>query len=455
MFSDEILFTNDPFNKPQFFLESKKFSVKTIKDKINIISKNTWINLDEKFSFPIGRRKIIDRDPISRWGIGSDYDEKDGFYVSRSFNTRKIFGKYDLRLTPSLLIQRALKGSTNSFVEKKSSILSSKVSQDISFSDYFALNTSLKGPINSWLLDINTNLNSLDFDRFSNAFRGLVTLEKSIDLNSRKIEFGKESKYLNNEINFQFYGAYRQKVPRRFQADGEIYLGKGFAISNNKSWQTKNLKNEFSVNYGIGEFEAKGKQSNNLKTLKRNVLTATYGNEIPIWQKENIDDQINNSYKYSSEVINQGLTWLTSVNSGIYFYGDGSQQNAISFSSGPRIILGSFKKKFLDYTDFNLQSNFIIKNGESPFDFDDIDKTQRLKLYLEQQIVGPLLFSYEGFFNLDNNSSDYGKFSNNTYALNIKRRAYSISTFYRESSQAFGIQFKLNNFNYLGASSRF
>ena len=455
LFSDGIVFTNDPLNKPQFLLESKNFSVKTIKDKISIISKNTWLNLDEKVSFPIGRRKIIDRDPISRWGIGSDYEDKDGFYVSRSFNTRKILGKYDLRITPYLLIQRVIKGDTNSFVEKNSSILSNKVSQDISLSDYFALNTSIKGPINSWVLDINTDLNSLDYDKFLNAFRGLITLEKSINLDSKKIDLGKKSKYLSNELNFQFFGAYRQNVPRSFTDDEEIYLGKGFALSNKKLWQSKNSKNGFSISYGIGEFEAKEKQSNNLRTSLRNVLTANYENEIPIWKKENIDYQIDSSYKYSPKVINQGLSWLSAINSGIYFYGDGSQQNAISFSSGPRILLGSYKKKFLDYTDFNLQANFIIKNGESPFAFDDIDNTQKLNFYLEQQIIGPLLFSYEGFLNLDNNSNDYGKFSNNTYSLNINRRAYSIGTFYKESSNAFGIQFKLNNFNYTGSSSRF
>ena len=66
----------------------------TVKDKLKFISKNTWLNFDDKFNFPIGRRSIIDRDPISRWGIGSDNEEKDGFYISRGFNTRKILEKY-------------------------------------------------------------------------------------------------------------------------------------------------------------------------------------------------------------------------------------------------------------------------------------------------------------------------------------------------------------------------
>ena len=456
LFSDRIFFTNDPFNKPQFLLESKNFSVKTINDKLRIISKSTWVNLDDKLSFPIGTRRIIDREPISRWGIGSDFEDKDGFYLFRSFNTRKIFDKYDVKITPYFLIQRALKGDTNSFVEKNASILSSEVTQDISLSDYFAINTLITGELKSWDLNIDTDINSLDFDKFPNTFRGLITLEKSIDLNSKKTDFSKNIKSQSNELKVQLYGAYRQKVVRSFTGDEEMYLGKGFTISNNKFWETnKNLKHIFSLNYDIGEFEAKETNSNNLKTTIRNVFTVTYQNEIPIWQKQNIDDQIDISYKYSPEVIKPGLTWLSSVKTGIYFYGDDSQQNAISFSSGPRIILGSYKKKFFDFTDFNLQANFIIKDGESPFAFDNVDTTQNLKFNLDQQIFGPLTLSYEGYFNLDNNSSDYGKFSQNTYSLNIKRRAYSIGAFYKESSQAFGIQFNLNNFDYTGSSSKF
>ena len=74
---------------------------------------------------------------------------------------------------------------------------------------------------------------------------------------------------------------------------------------------------------------------------------------------------------------------------------------------------------------------------------------------MEQQIIGPLLFSYEGFVVLDNKLDDYGKLSNNKFGLNIKRRAYSVGAFYKESNQAFGIQFNINNFNYLGNGSKF
>ena len=217
----------------------------------------------------------------------------------------------------------------------------------------------------------------------------------------------------------------------------------------------KKSTNNLTFNYDFGEFEAKQKNENNLKTLTRNVFTATYANELPIWKKQNLDNVIDNSYKYSPLVIKQGLSWLSSVKSGAFYYGDGSQQKAISFTTGPKLILGSFKNMFFDYTNLNVSGNFILKDGESPFAFDDIDKTQRLNLYLEQQLIGPLLLSYEGFLNLDNNSNDYGKLTKNTYALNVKRRAYSVGAFYKESSKAFGIQFMINNFNYSGSTSSF
>ena len=57
--SDDIYFTNDPLNKPQFVLQSKNFSGEIIDEKTKIISGNTWLILDNKIKFPIGRRKYL------------------------------------------------------------------------------------------------------------------------------------------------------------------------------------------------------------------------------------------------------------------------------------------------------------------------------------------------------------------------------------------------------------
>ena len=55
-----------------------------VNDKVRLLSKNSWVILDQNFIFPIGRRKIFKRDKISKWSIGSDYSDMDGIFISRS-----------------------------------------------------------------------------------------------------------------------------------------------------------------------------------------------------------------------------------------------------------------------------------------------------------------------------------------------------------------------------------
>ena len=88
--SNKILFTNDAFNEPQFLIRSKDFSAEIIEDKPKLISRNTLLILDDKVSLPIGKRTLFEKDRLTRWGIGSDYGEKDGFYIFRGFDVVKI-----------------------------------------------------------------------------------------------------------------------------------------------------------------------------------------------------------------------------------------------------------------------------------------------------------------------------------------------------------------------------
>ena len=132
IFSKKIFFTNDPFNKPQFIIISNNFSGEIKEEKIKFIGRNNWINLDNKLSLPIGRWSFFDRDPISKWTFGSDYEDKDGLYISRSFE-ESIFNNLKLHLTPFYLIQRSINNYSNAFRSPGSSILSSKVKNDISF----------------------------------------------------------------------------------------------------------------------------------------------------------------------------------------------------------------------------------------------------------------------------------------------------------------------------------
>ena len=61
------------------------------------------------------------------------------------------------------------------------------------------------------------------------------------------------------DLDLKLYFANRQKVLRSFADDEEIYLGKGFTVSNKRIWENESSKNNLTLNYDIGEFEAKRK----------------------------------------------------------------------------------------------------------------------------------------------------------------------------------------------------
>ena len=453
--SDDIFFTNDPLNKPQFVLQSKNFTGEIINNKTKIISGSTWIILDDKIKIPIGRRRIFDDDPISKWGIGSDYEEKDGFYISRGFQNIDISNNYKLKLQPYYLIQRSIQGTTKSFRAKDSSILSDKETRNIVFGDNFGLDAYLKGKLYSWDLDLKTSLNSLDTDKFSESLRSKLNLKKTINLNtSFDSDFSNSSEF-NNYLDFKISNSYREKIDRGFSGEEEIYFGNSFFISNRKYWQKdENIKN-LNLIYGFGEYKAEKKDEKKLTTLSRNFFGATFNNSFPLWIKKSIDKEINYRYKYSPNVIKQGLYWNNEIRTGIFLYSNDLSQSALTFNAGPQLTLGSFKNNFLDYSNITLTGSFIFKDGESPFAFDDIDKTNRLRINLEQQLIGPVLLTYDTYLNLDSDNKEYGKFSKHKYGLDIKRRAYSVGAFYDASNNSAGINFKIYNFDYRGLSPKF
>ena len=483
--SKKIFFTNDALNKPQFLIRSKNFTAEIVEDKPKIISRNTLLILDDKLSFPIGKRTLFDKDPLTKLGLGSDYGEKDGFYVSRGFDVVKISNSFDLKLQPYFLIQRALMGYSNSFRAPDSSILSPKVKNDIDLTDNFALDADLNGKFNLWDINLNTSLSSFNLDRLQEATRSKLTLRRIFDLNAKDRLYKKESNLNNtndekildledfnltkkydldlsgkneilekesfsNFIDLKFFSSYREKVNRGFSGEHEIYFGNGLSVENKKTWKVDNRETNLTTLFNIGEYKAKLKDTNLHKTLLRNVLAAKYSYKFPLWVNNKLDKNINTSYKYSSEVIKQRIDWINTIQAGIFFYSDDSNQKAITLNTGPTIVLGSFKNNFLDYTSLDLKTTYVIGEGESPFAFDNIDESFRINFKFDQQIYGALVFSYENGYNLDN-----GKFDKGNYGLDFKRRAYSIGAFYNKNDESLGFRFNIFNFDYSGLSPKF
>ena len=116
---------------------------------------------------------------------------------------------------------------------------------------------------------------------------------------------------------------------------------------------------------------------------------------------------------------------------------------------------GKFKRNFLDFTQLSISPEFIIKNGESPFKFDDFNNDSRIRFNLKQQLYGPLTFGFEGSYNINNNSSSYGDIQNITYSLGVNRRAYSINLSYDEDNKAVFLGFKVFNFDFQKSNKSF
>ena len=455
--SKKIFFTNDPFNKPQFLIRSKNFSAEIIKDKLELISRNTRIIFDDKLSIPIGRRKINDNDPLTRWGIGWDQSEKDGIYIFRNTKSRQVFKDFELKLQPYFLLQRSIEGKTNLYVEKDFSLFSDKVEHNNKFLDLIALDANLDGKLGSWKFDLNSKLNSLNLERITEANRTELSISKSIDLNLNNKNYEFKDEKISSDIKFKnffdtrIYSNYREKITGTFAGDQEIYSAYGLSLANRRIWD----KYSYSFIYDISQFNSKRKDFNELINLNRNMIAAKYSSEYSLWNKNNFNKEINSDYKYFPKIIDQGLNWKSNINLGHYIYSNGSTQSGITFSSGPSLTIGELKKDYFDYLNLQVIGTYSIKDGQSPFDFDDISDALRLKLSTEFQIFGPLVFKYESFLNLDAQSSEYGQMQRNHFALDVQRRAYSLGAFYSPDSESVGIQFNIFNFDYSGLNPSF
>ena len=107
------------------------------------------------------------------------------------------------------------------------------------------------------------------------------------------------------------------------------------------------------------------------------------------------------AYRYSPVAIVPGLTFDTNVNTLLAAYGDGTHQNTISFSGGPTLTLGTFSQPFLDYTRVSMSGGVTLKQGSSPFNFDQAVDLSTLGIGITQQIVGPLLLDAGFAINVD------------------------------------------------------
>ena len=440
--SKRAVFSNDLLESKQVKLAINSLVVISEEDKLRFKSALNSLIFEEKVSIPfwLGDRTLTKSGEFfefdNRWNFGYENLDKDGYFIGRKFNSLDISDNFVLNLEPQFLIQRSLKGYTKSFVKKNESIISEKVRSDISFADYFALKSQIKGKINNWDIQIDKNLNSLDFDKFAEASRFKTKLSKEINI-------------LNSKWDKSFYGIYRERVWNGSLGEAEIYSGYGSKLQKENTWVIDGIKKKEILSLGLANITAEDIKELNSK----NLVTSIKGNffysldqKFPISIEYPKNKSIDVSYKYIPEPITKGLSLNTKLEASYSFYENGAHHEYLGVGIGPELILGNFKNKVFDYTRLSIFPFYKFISGESVFKFDQNYDKFTLNIAFDQQLIGPILLKSSGSLNLTNDSDDYGKFINSKIALHWKKRSYEFGIFYQPHNQAGGVSFTLYGF---------
>ncbi len=435
--SKKALFSNDLLESKQVKLAINSLEVYPRDEKLRFKSSLNYLIIDEKVSIPfwLGDRAFNFNNSQfdNRWNLGYENLDKDGYFIGRKFNSIEIFNNFILDLEPQFLMQRSFKGYTKSFVNKDESITSSKVKRNTSFEDYFALKSIIKGKINTWDLRIDKNLNTLDFDKFSDAFRLKTELSKEIDL-------------LDSKWEKSFYGVYRERFWNGSLGEAEIYSGYGSKLQKENTWIVDGIKKTEFLSLGLANITAEALNTKQLITNLKGNLFYSLDQKFPINIVDPQKKAIDISYKYIPEPITKGLSLNTKLEASYSFYENGDHQEYVALGIGPELVLGNFKNKTFDYTRISLLPFYKFDSGDSVFKFDQNYENFTLDISFDQQLYGPIILKSFGILNLTNDSNDYGEFISSQISLNWKKRSYEVGIFYQPHNQAGGISFSLFGF---------
>ncbi len=437
--SKKAVFSNDLLESKQVKLAINSLKVIPEAEKLRFKSSINYLIFEEKVSIPfwLGDRKLTKSgeffDFANRWDLGYENSEKDGYFIGRKFNSIDISDNFVLDLEPQFLIQRSLKGYTKSFVKKNESINSDRVQRDASFEDYFALKSKIKGTIKNWDLEIDKNLNSLDLNKFSDAFRLKTKLSKDIN-------------FLGTKWDKSFYGIYRERVWNGSLGEAEIYSGYGSKLQKENTWIVDGIKKTEFLSLDLANITAEALNTKNLVTNLKGNLFYSLDQNFPIIIRDSKKKSIDISYKYIPEPITKGLSLNTRLEASYSFYENGDHQEYLGLGIGPELIFGNFKNKTFDYTRLSILPFYKFDSGESVFKFDQNYEDFTLDISFDQQLYGPIILTSFGTLNLTNDSDDYGEFIDSKISLNWKKRSYEFGIFYQPHNQAGGISFSLYGF---------
>lgn len=426
--SEQMTFTNDPFDPIQISFEAFDVTAREEDDEMVITSSENYLNFNGIARIPIGK-KIFggEKKKKSRFELIFDGKDRDGLVLIRRNDTIRFNDNINIDLQPQFLIQRALKGESNSYEENNNRI---------KFSDLIGLDLNIDADYADWKYENRTDFSTLNIDRLFDGVRHSSTLRREL-----------KSPILN-EVNLNIFTAYRFRAWNGTIGETEIKSAYGGFLNTDNEFDLGEIKNRLNFRIGLANYEAEKLFSNELTSLWRSSVFASLDSDYYLWQTDKENSEKEAKSVLSPILIQPELILRTKINSGYFNYEDGSDQAFVKLSAGPELRLGTLTRNFLDYTKISIMPGIKIKSGNSPFKFDNAIDLRTINLELIQQLYGPLILSIESNLNVDTKSDNYEEYFGTKLGLLLHKRAYECGLYYHPNEKAGGVYFRLNGFKF-------
>jgi hypothetical protein len=443
---DRVGFSNDPFTPAQVWMDSTDVVATLMPNgDTEIKAAGNRLRLEDRLPISVQRRATITKqeEVENRWVFGYDKEDRDGYFFGYKIPVQ-LGDQLSLTLQPQFLAERAINSSTDAYPLPGQPVASPPVTQPATTSDLFGLEARLAGPLLGFDANARLEMSTFNTENIPDGTRSWGSLNRVVGL-----------PWVGDSL-FRFFGAYRFRTWNGSLGEQDVYTAYGISLDQNK---TLPVWGPLSTNYywrvGVGNYQANPTDSVDLARLWRGNAIGSLNASLAIWQGKPAPPTPLAGLMNTAKPVQPGLSLDVNVLATAAYYGDGTNQNTISLSGGPTLTLGHFVRPFLDYTRLTITSSGTLRQGLSPFGFDQAVDLGTLGIGLTQQLVGPLVFSGGIGLNVSPSSEFYGDVTGSYVELRWQRRAYEVGVYYSPYQGIGGVRVKLNDFNFNGTGVPF
>ncbi len=418
---EAVRLTNDPLDPPELEIEAERTTVTILPSGESIaIATGASLIFDQRFRLP-SFANTLRLDTLGRRPpLTIDFDSRDGgLQIQQNFELLAA-PRFSFVLSPKLIPQR-LVGDPNGLLA------------GLGVNAEFQVR-HLNNHLSRLFIEVNgLIINQLD-ERTRVALSHQIPLGESVGnltLSYRyRQRFGTE--FTGTQIVRHIAGV-SYASPRWELGRSDIFA----TVNASTDWITARGESVITTNPTVDLANASPEIS-----LGRLRLDAGLSRRIPLWLGNIVDDL--SLLRFSSEPVQPGVWLNAGVSASHAGYTDGKTQSYLLGSIGLETVLGNFIDDSFDFTQFKLTYSNGLLSGASPFFFDRLAASERLRVGIVQQLYGPIRIGAETVIDLDSNRR-----LDTTYSLSYDRRTYGVLLRYNPIQEAGSVQLRVSEFNWV------